>query len=109
MKNIFVRLSIVMLVILSIIGSAQGQLKDGPPPTNDEATPVDKQSPPKKDIVIISLALNWADLWREGSSLEEVAQVERDEIVNEVLTEIGNKMKRRHKQPELNNFKVKKV
>ena len=48
------------------------------------------------DHVIISLALNWDDLWKHDASYEEVSEKEREETVNEVLIEIGNKMKRRN-------------
>ena len=48
------------------------------------------------DHVIISLALNWDDLWKHDATYEEVSEKEREETVNEVLIEIGNKMKRRN-------------
>lgn len=64
---------------------------------------------PTADTVIISLALNWEDLWHEGASLEEVDQKTRDENINEVLIEIGNKMKRRNRVHEMMDFIVKKV
>ena len=64
---------------------------------------------PTADTVIISLALNWEDLWHEGASLEEVDQKTRDENINEVIIEIGNKMKRRNRVTEMMDFIVKKV
>ena len=61
------------------------------------------------DVVILSMAINQDDLWDEHASLEEVPKKERDETLKEVLTEIGNKMKRRHKLKELMTFEVKKM
>jgi len=48
-------------------------------------------------------------LWRQDATLEEVPQGERDQNIREVLTEIGNKMKRRNKVNELTQFNVMKV
>lgn len=58
----------------------------------------------ERDTVIISLALNWHDLWHQDASLEEVPQHERDDTIKEVILEIGNKMKRRFKVPEMTSF-----
>ena len=55
------------------------------------------------------MALNWADLWAQDASEMDVPQDERDEIIEEVLTEIGKKMKRRNKVNEMTTFKTKKV
>ena len=68
-----------------------------------------KAEEPTADSVIISLALSWHDLWKQDATLEEVDQKQRDETINEVLIEIGNKMKRRNKVTEMNDFHVKKV
>ena len=108
---------LVMLLSVGYSNAKRQQSTEGkPPPISDTSAEASNTNvaqsgkpPPTQDKVILSLALNWADLWREGATLDEVNQADRDETINEVLVEIGNKMKRRNQAPELTAFKVKKV
>ena len=97
-NNIVLRAVLAVTILLFVCSSARM--------SQDQTQESHSQ---QRDSVIFSFALSWDDLWREGASLEEVPQPERDEIVKEVLQEIGNKMKRRHKVSDLVAFNVKKV
>ena len=52
------------------------------------------------------LKLKQDALWDENATLEEVSEEERTEYINEALMEVSSKMKRKHKQKGMSDFKV---
>ena len=59
--------------------------------------------------MILSLALNWANLWPEGSTLEQVPQDHRNEVVGHVLTDLAQKIHHEFDLRSLYSFNVKKL
>ena len=63
----------------------------------------------KPGLVSIRYRLKWDALWKEGATLEEVPQKERDEYIDEALMEISSKMKRKHKLRSLSKFNIREM
>ena len=62
-----------------------------------------------RDVVILSLALNWQDLWDQNASFEQVPEHQRHNIVTGVLVEIATRVERYYHISDMKTFEIKKV
>ena len=57
-------------------------------------------------IVAFGMIYDWEALWNKEASLEQVCMEERKEYIDEVMIEVTQKMKRKHKLEVMADYEI---
>ena len=89
-------MKLVQLILIVVVTLCSGQLLPD----------IEIDSGEMPGTITMHLKLKWDALWEEGASLDDVTEEERLEYTNEAIMEISSKMKRKHKNKQMNKYEI---